>query len=501
MSGLPTDFNDQIKRDGIAKLGRLVLDDLAAIDFDRRNIERSDQTKNHQVAEPLKGEKQYLPSSEADDLPPLPDERDVPADDSDEHDDLWEEKFEETEKGFRKGSVRNVELVLANDPGWRGVLAYCLFSYRILKRKAAPTGGDGDEWCDADAAALRVWLSYEYGFTPNHTDVADAVSVVARKRAFHPVRDYLSGLKWDGVPRLSTWLECAFNSTDDTSYLEAVGKRMLIGAVARVMRPGCKMDTVMILEGKQGKGKSTAIEALFGEFFTDAPLPIGDKDAYQVIQGKWGFELAELDSFNKSESTTLKHFFSQRIDRFRPSYGRVATDHPRQVVFFGSTNQDFYFRDYSGNRRFWPVYCESVNRAWVLKYRDQLWAEALTLFKAGERWWLNPELEEDAAVCEVIVDIQDSRLQRDPWEDKLIKYLKGISAPWITMDALLTEGLEVATHSQQPMHANRVATLMRALGWRAERKRVDVNGEKRQQRVWINPMAEAGEYQAVPLDL
>lgn len=241
-----------------------------------------------------------------------------------------------------------MQLVLTNDERWQGVLAFCEFSYRVMKLKSPPTvsGRDG-EWDDADPALTRIWMAYNYNFTPSKDDIHDALIYTAKCNRYHPVRDYLESLVWDSKPRLNTWLAKAFESTENKRYLELIGPMILIGSVARIIKPGCQMDNVTILEGKQGKGKSTAIRILFGDWFTDAPLPIGDKDAYQVIQGKWGCEVAELDSFHKAEVTTLKRFFTQQIDRFRPSYGRVAQDHPRQTIFFGTTNNDVYLRDYT----------------------------------------------------------------------------------------------------------------------------------------------------------
>jgi len=472
-----TDFNDLSVTQGKAILARQLDHDLAAMTAARQS--------------------ECQPAQEQEEPPPPDDDPlNAGAEDSDE----WLVLFELDRYGKKRATVRNVELVLNNDPRWRGVLGYCEFSYSIMKRTKTPLIiSDVGEWNDADAAALRVWMSYEYGFTPSHADIADALSVVARRRLFHPVREYLNKLEWDGVHRLSTWLNQAFKSTDNEKYLSIVGPKVLVGAVARVMQPGCKMDNVMILEGEQGKGKSSVIRALFGEWFTDAPLPIGDKDAYMVIQGKWGLEIAELDAFHKAEVTALKHFFSQMIDRFRPAYGRVAQDHPRQTVFWASTNQDVYLRDYTGNRRFWPLYCPIVNNQWVKKHRDQLWAEAVHLYNEGYRWWVSRETPEDEEEWLIVTDVQDSRLQRDPWEDKLAPWLDKQSKLYFTAAEILEDCIGLDSAHQQQAHLNRLGPIMRSLGWRDKRKREpDKHGKMRQKRVWEHETTEE-ELNEVPL--
>jgi putative DNA primase/helicase len=339
-------------------------------------------------------------------------------------------------------------------------------------------------------------MARQYGFTPGNGDIQDAIITVARGNRFHPVREYLNGVKWDGEKRLPKWLKRAFGATDPEPYLEIIGPRFMVGAVARVMRPGCKMDNVMILEGTQGAGKSTIIRALFGEWFSDTLLPIGDKEAYQLIQGIWGFELGELDSFNKAEITELKRFFSQETDRYRPSYGRYVEDFPRQTVFIGSTNQEVYLRDYTGNRRYWPLYCAALDLAWVKANRDQLWAEAVHRYRKGEKYWVSQETPEE---WETVCEAQDGRLQRDPWEDVLFTFLKATTRPWLTSADILTEGLGFDPAHIQQAHMNRIAPIMKSLGWVSARKRVDAGGGKEtQRRVWERASQQQA-FKEVPL--
>ena len=252
--------------------------------------------------------------------------------------DEWQAGLVRNLNGTLKADIANLELVLRHDRRWDGVLGYCDFSYRIIKRKRPPfEGAVVGEWTDADTARLRIWLSRQYGFTPKDADALNGVLVASQFNRFHPVREYLQGLQWDGKHRLWNWLKYylgAEGSTDDLQrYLQLVGTMWLIGGVARVMQPPVKVDNVLIFEGAQGLGKSTALSILGGEWFSDSPISIGDKDGYQQMQGVWLIELAELDSWHKAESKRNKQFFTSKIDRYRPSYGKQAQDFPRQTFF------------------------------------------------------------------------------------------------------------------------------------------------------------------------
>ena len=476
MPNKPTDFNDLAAVAGAGALGAQLVEHL------RQDLEaEGDAAEMDSLAE--LAEEQAAISGGAGESSAV-----GVADDGVE----WQHMLERDSYRRVKGSVLNLELILRHDERWRDVLGFCELSYRIVKRQPAPTAcKELGEWGDEDAAAFRVWMPKVFGSaaTPTHQDINDALLVAAKAAPFHPVRDYLAGLEWDGEPRLCGWLQKAFSATDDSRYLDIVGPKVLMAAVARVMEPGCKMDNVMILEGKQGKGKSTVVSTLFGDWFADAPIPIGDKEAYQLIHGKWAWELAELDSFNKSDVTALKQFFSQRVDRFRPSYGRYAQDHHRQTQFWGTTNQDCYLRDYTGNRRFWPVFCAQVHLDWVRENRDQLWAEAKHRYdqraETGATWWI--EGNSPPEDIQVVEDAQNSRLQRDPWEDVLREWLRGeLSREGLSSATILQEAIKLDAAHMQQAHMNRLGPIMRSLGWCSKRRWVDSHGGKKQQaRVWV----------------
>jgi len=329
--------------------------------------------------------------------------------------DGWLDKLDTSERGERKPSLRNAFLMLKFGLDARTWLARNEFTADVVTIAAPPWDAPRGPWTDQDDLRARLRLGAMYGVDFRTETVAGAVQLVADGNTYHPVREYLSGLKWDNRLRLTSWLRDYLGAAthldpESERYLGAVGMMWMIGAVARIYEPGCKFDTVLILEGGQGKGKSTALNVLAGEWFTDTPFSLGDKDAYQSLRGKWIVELAELDAFNKAESTRAKAFFSSRSDNFRPSYGRRNVDVPRQCVFAGTTNQNEYLRDASGNRRYWPVLTLKPDIDALARDRDQLWAEAVMLYRERVPWWPSAEARE------LFDRMQALREIGDPWE-------------------------------------------------------------------------------------
>ncbi|WP_417550135.1 VapE domain-containing protein [Methylophaga sp.] len=406
---------------------------------------------------------------------------------------LWQKRLMRNDRGVIQNHAFNILQILDNDPAWKDVLAYCDFSYRIIKRKL-PGVKDFKlgEWDDGDTARLGIWLTSRHKFKPGRGEMLDALLTSSQSRRFHPVREYLQSVKWDGVSRIDNWLEGCFGAKAKagSKYLQLVSRYFMISAVARIMLPlktddVNKVDTVLILEGNQGIKKSTAVKTLFGEWFSDAPIPIGDKDAYQNITGVWGVEMAELDAFNKAENTAAKMFFSQQRDRYRPSYGMFAQDFPRQCVFVGTTNQDEYLKDYTGNRRYWPVMCTKVNIQALADFRDLLWAEAFHAYQSGERWWVDGA-EEDA----LFESEQDDRMQADPWESMLQDYLDTATDEYFTAADLLLNCIKLDGGHMTRAHQNRLSPIMKSLGWKNERRWIitGVSAQKVQRRVYVRPV-------------
>jgi hypothetical protein len=248
--------------------------------------------------------------------------------------------------------------------------------------------------------------------------VSRAVGAVARELRIHPVRDWLDTLRWDDTPRIAT-LTSAYLGAEPTALHHTIGALWLISAVARIYRPGVKADHMLILEGPQGARKSTAIKVLAGEdCFTDELPELGSKDAALHMQGIWIVEIAELDAIGRADVSRIKAFLTRTTDRFRPPYGRYTVEVPRQCVFAGSVNPDTYLRDETGNRRFWPLRCGTIDIAALARDRDQLWAEAVYRFREGAIWWIDdPALLADAR------EAQDRRYQSDAWDARIDRWL------------------------------------------------------------------------------
>lgn len=409
----------------------------------------------------------------------------------------WRSDLTKTQTGAFAANIFNAKHVLENDKEWAGVLGYCDFSYRVMKRRPPPfDGGDLGEWTDADTDRLRIWMCKRYGFTPKTGDADGAVVVVAQANRFHPVRDYLDGLVWDKKPRVRQWLTTYLGveplGDEDSDrrrydrYVSLVGTMWLVAAVARVMRPPVKADCVLILEGKQGLGKSTALAILGGQWFTDTHFALGEKDGYQQMQGVWLCELAELDAFNKAESTRAKQFFASEEDRYRPAYGRRTQAFARQCVFAGTTNQDNYLKDPTGNRRYWPVFCHRLDHQALARDRDQLWAEAVQLYRLNEPWWVQ---DHDKGLFE---EQQEARYSADVWEDLIREWLADPvhSDDYYTTAAIMEGALHLEpSHMRQP-EQTRVGMIMSRLGWTKRKKTITQrNGSTMRKWVYERPKA------------
>jgi hypothetical protein len=371
--------------------------------------------------------------------------------------------------GRVQDTAANVATLLQLHPDWLGVLRFDAFANRVVCAKEPPMREQDrpnqpcvGAWTDAHTMRARFWIASKYDFEPGKDAIDSAIEVVARRNTFHPVQDYLTSLRWDGTPRIHTLLSTYFGAKA-SPYTRAVGSKFMISAVARAMKPGSKVDTMLILEGLQGTRKSTAVRTLAGDaWFADTALDLKSKDAAQSLQGKWIYEIGELHAFNRAETTQIKAFVSSQSDNFRPSYGRRNADFPRQVVFVGTTNGTEYLTDTTGNRRFWPVRCGVVDVGGLFIDRDQLWAEALARFNEGEHWWLDGDAEALAA------DEQAEREAIDPWESALEKWAAARES--FTMQQALV-GLGVAQEHQTQAQSSRAGKLLAKLGWDVKRRR------------------------------
>lgn len=375
----------------------------------------------------------------------------------------------------------NVYLMLRSHPAWVGVLWVDEFARKIVKRKPAPWQAGtvfkaGAEWDHNDDLRTGLWLAQQEGLLVRSVEnVTASVAWCAAESPWHPVREYLDRLVWDGIPRLSHWLT-DFLGVKKSEYSTITGQMFLIGMVARIYRPGCTMRTMPILEGAQFKGKSTALRILAGIWFGDTPIDLNNKDSYQLIQGCWLYEIAELDAFNRAESTRIKSFISSQEDRFRAPYERSPRDWPRQGVFAGTTNQDEYFKDQTGNTRLWPWRVEEVDRInldGLAAARDQLFAEAVALFNAGELWHPSRDQQQRLFNPE-----QAAREIVDPWQEIIFKYLALGTFTSIGMIDIFRDVLKVETSKIDSARSmqTRIGTAMKRIGWTKKRESGGLRG-------------------------
>lgn len=305
-----------------------------------------------------------------------------------EADTSWMVKLEYNSKGKLEKSLRNLIIILENDPMLKGIVFNELSSGMEIKSKV-PWKHKSKYWRDADDSQLVSYIDQTYGsFSARTYDIA--VTKVTDDRSYHPVKEFLADLPdWDEQERLETLL-IDYLGAEDNEYVRTITRKVLVGAIARIYRPGVKFDWMLVLSGGQGIGKSTLVKKLAGEWFNDS-LRLSDtkdKTAAEKLQGYWILEIGELAGMRKTEESTLKNFLSSQNDIYRASFGKRVTPHPRQCIFIGTTNESEYLRDATGERRFWPVKVRETNKKpWDITENEvhQLWAEALQLYKKGEK--------------------------------------------------------------------------------------------------------------------
>ena len=384
--------------------------------------------------------------------------------------DNWEDKLDANAYGNPRPTLANAAIALKEAPEWMGVLAFDEFRLRTVALRRTPWGATPDPWTDTDDLRVAQWLQHHKLFVAPKT-AAEAVEVAAHERAYHPVRQYLDSLKWDGTGRLDNWLPL-YLGVEQSEYARAVGARWLISAIARVRQPGAKADCCLILEGPQGAGKSSVLRGLAGEWFADELADLGSKDAALQLCGVWVVELAELDSLSRAESATAKAYISRSTDHIRLPYGRRTVDLPRQCVFAGSVNHSSYLQDETGGRRYWPVTCGRILLDELARDRDQLWAEAAHRYATGAKWWLD-----DIQLIHSATDQQSARYVTDVWQPEIADWIDGRED--VSVGELLGKLLDKPKGQWSQADANRVGRCLRALGWQRYQMRISGRREWR----------------------
>lgn len=352
-----------------------------------------------------------------------------------DYNDEWKAELEYTKSGKLLCNIANIILILENDPALAGHIVHDLFTGMDSAKDGLPWNKNANQWTDTDDANLRVWLEKHYDITGKEK-IADALTAVLTRHSYHPIRDYLNGLTWDGVPRLDRII-IDYMGAEDSELNRAMSRKHFVAAVARVFNPGCKYDYCLIMSGAEGIGKSTLLRVMGGKWFNDSITTLEGKEGMEQLRRAWVVELGELSSIKRSDVEQVKAHLSKQVDIYRAAYARRVLEHPRQCVFCGTTNEALFLKGDTGNRRFWviPVVAELRKyRDWseaIRRDRDQLWAEAVHYYKQGEPLYLSEELEAQAKQRQQ--DFNDDN--DDPIVAMLDKYLNTLlPVNWDTMD-------------------------------------------------------------------
>lgn len=336
--------------------------------------------------------------------------------------------------GPYKSTIENVVLILENAISPK-LIERNTFSVRDTFGVKTPWGSKKNALVnDDDEAQIKLWLGQEWGFEPPKDVIRDALTVIACKNSFDPVRNWLDTLEWDKKPRLNVWLKKYFQAQGNDEYLNQVFTKWLVAMVLRIYQPGAKFDWMPIFEGAQGIGKSSFGRMLVGDkYFSDSVNNLADKDSVLGLQGMWVIELGELSQFRKNELETIKAFLTRTVDKIRPPYGRRVVESARRCVFFGTTNKDKYLKDDTGNRRFKPVVVGNLNFKALKRDRDQLFAEARHLLLYEFMTELDLELDGEAKEYEKEIHQEktfedDSDIMKELFED-FIKKVVDKTAP------------------------------------------------------------------------
>lgn len=380
-------------------------------------------------------------------------------------------------------TLANATTILRNDPAWRGVLAWDELSQGIVARARPPwytdprciDDADGEydptrPWDDCDGWRVQNWLQRKWALSISAESAYRAALLVARANRFDPLTDWLTGLQHDGLPRVDRWLH-TYLGAEDTDYTRLVGRLFLVGSVQRALRPGSKFDTMLVAEGAQDVGKSTAFRRLYGdEYFRETPIDLHSNDRFLALRGCWCREWPELDGLSKADTNRVKSYISPTHDDYRAPYARNMVHVPRRVVLVATVNppQLGYLVDESGNRRMWPVVCGvagPIVHDSITADRNQIWAEAVAMWRAGAKCY--PATPDERRLCN---QEQQARMVAEVWQGKIAQWLNEgtriTPGAEVTIRQILTECLMVPLERCDRGNSTRVGACLSRLGWR-----------------------------------
>lgn len=399
----------------------------------------------------------------------------------------WRNTLERNQQdGKPRNSLKNLLIIFNELAEGEPFIQRDDFAFEDKWLKEMPWGDyTGGALTDGHCRAIKVYLSEHFRMEPDVSRILEALLYCSESNHYHPVKDYLDTLTWDGKPRAEDWLINYLGAHGSPKeYLRAVGLKTLVAMVARVMEPGIKFDHVLILEGNQGAGKSSAARILSDPWFSDCFLNINDKDAVMNMHGVWVNELGELNAMSKGEVNAIKDFVTRQSDKIRPPYGKLSMKFPRQNIFIGTTNNKDYLKDSTGNRRFWPVAIRDLDREGLTRDRDQLLAEAVSWYIVGEKLYLNAE-QSRLATHE-----QGLRLEFDELESELSTFLDSEDCPLrdgFTFYELIEKGPKALEGTRTDRAAQmRIARILKNLDFENSLKWE--KGVKKQVRKWCRKL-------------
>ena len=383
-----------------------------------------------------------------------------------------------TKSGAPIINVHACSLMLSGIPEFKGMFWYDEFHQKYYTTMPMPRSNgvifkDTREFSQIDNLYLLKFFQSNLGLSKLSDDMLyKAVIMFCQMNTRNEVREWMDSLKWDGTQRLDKFFVDCYGARND-EYAHAVGRNFWTGMVARIYRPGCQLDTMVVLEGGQGIFKSQSIKAIGGKWYSEVSTSVDRSDFYQVLHGNILLEIAELNAFGKADITKIKQIISCQTDRYRAPYARGPENHPRQSVFVGSTNESHWMKDHTGGRRFWPIKCRNIDLSKIRAERDQCFAEAVQRFKSGADWYKMPK--------ERTLEEQEQRREVDEWQDRVEDYVTRPGNPgYCTVLQVAEDGLKFDTKNVDSRVQRRIAAILSVIGWEKSTKRY---GEKLK-RVW-----------------